>query len=40
MKLTDKIRRDWQSYAVGLVTWVISFWAAGLVIRRCPAEEA
>ncbi|MFH4276098.1 DUF2754 family protein, partial [Acinetobacter baumannii] len=32
--------QGWQSYAVGLVTWVISFWAAGLVIRRRPAEEA
>ncbi|URL77887.1 DUF2754 family protein [Klebsiella pneumoniae] len=23
-----------QSYAVGLITWVISFWIAGFVIRR------
>ncbi|MEH2762629.1 DUF2754 family protein, partial [Klebsiella pneumoniae] len=30
----------WQSYAVGLITWVISFWIAGFVIRRRPAEEA
>ncbi|HBT8095661.1 DUF2754 family protein, partial [Klebsiella pneumoniae] len=26
--------------AVGLITWVISFWIAGFVIRRRPAEEA
>ena len=32
--------QGWQSYAVGLVTWVISFWIAGFVIRRRPAEEA
>ncbi|HBQ2545157.1 TPA: DUF2754 family protein, partial [Klebsiella pneumoniae] len=25
---------------VGLITWVISFWIAGFVIRRRPAEEA
>ncbi|HBT7074077.1 TPA: DUF2754 family protein, partial [Klebsiella pneumoniae] len=24
----------------GLITWVISFWIAGFVIRRRPAEEA
>ena len=30
----------WRSYAVGLVTWVISFWIAGFIIRRRPAEEA
>ncbi len=29
----------WQSYAVGLVTWVICFWLAGLVIRRRPEPE-
>lgn len=23
-----------QNYAVGLVTWVISFWLAGRIIRR------
>ncbi|HBW9788553.1 DUF2754 family protein, partial [Acinetobacter baumannii] len=23
-----------------LITWVISFWIAGFVIRRRPAEEA
>lgn len=28
----------WKSYAVGLVTWVISFWLAGFFIRR-PREE-
>ena len=32
--------QGWQYYAVGLVTWVISFWIAGFVIRRRPAEEA
>ncbi len=26
--------KGWQTYAVGLVTWVISFWLAGLIIRR------
>ncbi|MCU6209304.1 DUF2754 family protein, partial [Enterobacter cloacae] len=26
------------TYAVGLVTWVISFWLAGLIIRRRPEE--
>ncbi|SQC05483.1 inner membrane protein [Klebsiella pneumoniae] len=26
--------QGWQSYAVGLITWVISFWIAGFVIRR------
>ena len=30
----------WRSYAVGLVTWVISFWIAGFIIRRRPPEEA
>lgn len=30
----------WRSYAVGLVTWAISFWIAGLIIRRRPVEEA
>ena len=29
-----------RSSAVGLVTWVISFWIAGFIIRRRPAEEA
>ena len=28
----------WQTYAVGLVTWVISFWLAGLIIRRRDEE--
>jgi len=31
--------KSWQTYAVGLVTWVISFWLAGLVIRRRPEES-
>jgi len=31
--------QGWQTYAVGLVTWVISFWLAGLIIRRRPAED-
>jgi len=30
--------KGWQTYAVGLVTWVISFWLAGLIIRRRPEE--
>ncbi|EPE7488028.1 DUF2754 family protein [Cronobacter universalis] len=25
-----------QTYAVGLVTWVICFWIAGFIIRRRP----
>lgn len=24
--------KGWQTYAVGLVTWVISFWLAGFII--------
>ncbi|MEG0636926.1 MAG: DUF2754 family protein, partial [Pseudomonas sp.] len=28
-----------QTYAVGLVTWVISFWLAGLIIRRRVEDE-
>ena len=28
----------WGYYAVGLVTWVISFWLAGLIIRRRDEE--
>jgi len=31
--------KGWQTYAVGLVTWVIGFWLAGLIIRRRPEEE-
>ena len=27
-----------EAYAVGLVTWVISFWLAGLIIRRRDEE--
>ena len=30
--------KGWQTYAVGLVTWVISFWLAGFIIRRRPEE--
>lgn len=30
--------KGWQTYAVGLVTWVISFWLAGLIIRRRDEE--
>jgi len=29
----------WQSYAVGFVTWVISFWLASFIIRRPQQEE-
>ncbi|WP_297206833.1 DUF2754 family protein [uncultured Pluralibacter sp.] len=29
----------WQSWAVGLVTWVVSFWLAGFIIRRRPVER-
>ncbi|MFQ9622422.1 MAG: DUF2754 domain-containing protein [Enterobacteriaceae bacterium] len=31
--------QGWRSYAVGLVTWVISFWIAGFIIRRRPARK-
>ncbi|MCU8649717.1 DUF2754 family protein, partial [Escherichia coli] len=31
--------QGWQTYAVGLVTWVISFWVAGMIIRRRVDEE-
>lgn len=31
--------KGWQTYGVGLVTWIISFWLAGLIIRRRPEEE-
>lgn len=31
--------KGWQTYAVGLVTWVISFWLAGLIIRRRPDDK-
>ncbi|MGT4730929.1 DUF2754 domain-containing protein [Escherichia coli] len=30
--------KGWQTYTVGLVTWVISFWLAGLIIRRRDEE--
>ena len=31
--------QGWQTYAVGLVTWVISFWLAGLIIRRRVEDD-
>lgn len=31
--------QGWQTYAVGLVTRVISFWVAGMIIRRRVDEE-
>ena len=31
--------QGWQTYAVGLVTWIISFWLAGLIIRRRVENE-
>lgn len=31
--------KGWQTYAVGLVTWVISFWLAGLIIRRRVEDD-
>ena len=31
--------QGWQTYAVGLVTWVISFWLSGLIIRRRVEDE-
>ncbi|MEH4658768.1 DUF2754 family protein [Phytobacter diazotrophicus] len=31
--------KGWQNYAVGLVTWVISFWLAGFIIRRPEENE-
>ena len=31
--------KGWQTYAVGMVTWVISFWLAGLIIRRRPEGD-
>lgn len=31
--------KGWQTYAVGLVTWVISFWLAGLIIRRRAEDD-
>ncbi|EOY5422193.1 DUF2754 family protein [Cronobacter dublinensis] len=30
--------KGWQTYAVGLVTWVICFLIAGFIIRRRPEE--
>ncbi|EKM0532116.1 DUF2754 family protein [Cronobacter turicensis] len=32
--------KGWQTYAVGLVTWVICFWIAGFIIRRRPEEAS
>ncbi|EDC9395954.1 DUF2754 family protein, partial [Salmonella enterica subsp. enterica serovar Dublin] len=26
--------KGWQTYGVGVVTWIISFWLAGFIIRR------
>ncbi|ASE44631.1 DUF2754 domain-containing protein [Citrobacter braakii] len=31
--------QGWQTYAVGLGTWVISFWLAGLIIRHRVEDE-
>ncbi|MDY0970661.1 DUF2754 family protein [Siccibacter turicensis] len=31
--------KGWQTWAVGLVAWVISLWLAGRVIRRRPEEN-
>ncbi|EGT4276511.1 DUF2754 family protein [Cronobacter sakazakii] len=31
--------KGWQTYAVGLVTWVICFWIASFIIRRRPEES-
>ncbi|MCD3180093.1 DUF2754 family protein, partial [Salmonella enterica subsp. enterica serovar Enteritidis] len=28
-----------QTYGVGLVTWIISFWLAGFIIRRREDDE-
>lgn len=30
--------QGWRSYALGLVTWIIGFWLAGLIIRRRPED--
>lgn len=32
--------QGWQTYAVGLVNWGVSFWLSGLVIRRRVDEDA
>ncbi|EKM0372968.1 DUF2754 family protein [Cronobacter turicensis] len=32
--------KGWQTYAVGLVTWVICFWIAGFIIHRRPEEPS
>ncbi len=31
--------KGWQTYGVGLVTWIISFWLAGFIIRRREEDE-
>ncbi|MGT1180624.1 DUF2754 family protein [Salmonella enterica subsp. enterica serovar Enteritidis] len=31
--------KGWQTYGVGLVTWIISFWLAGFIIRRREDDE-
>ena len=37
--LLDFEAQGWQTYAVGLVTSVISFWLAGLIIRRRVEDD-
>ena len=32
--------KGWQTYAVGLVTWLVGFWLSGLIIRRPAQNEA
>lgn len=32
--------KGWQTYAIGLVTWVTGFWLAGMIIRRRDDEAA
>ncbi|EBZ5787172.1 DUF2754 family protein [Salmonella enterica subsp. enterica serovar Chester] len=31
--------KGWQTYGVGLVTWITSFWLAGFIIRRREDDE-
>ena len=31
--------KGWQTYAVGLVTWVISFWLAGFISAVVPMRR-
>ncbi|MXK86473.1 DUF2754 family protein [Klebsiella pneumoniae] len=40
MQFARRSSTRFANHAVGLITWVISFWIAGFVIRRRPAEEA